>query len=206
MIMKFLKVYRIVFLLFIFWKRSIASDSDTLKSLFVVSRHGARAPLSLYDNSNQAAWPNGLGKLTERGKWQMRRIGDFLRKNYSDFLTGSVDEVEFRSARLGRLIESAQLIWEGFTSNEDSCHRTAVPIRVDQVNLLHNLQIWTSDLWIKFNEFVVQLEPKTNSIFTPNQTLPVYVDCPANLASLEEDARSENALYRQIKVQVSTLF
>ena len=133
--MFFLKVLvlPIIFLILILRKQSIASDSSTLKALFVVSRHGARAPSLVYDAVNETAWPNGMGQLTDRGKWQTHRIGEVLRIKYPKFLSGSMDEVEFRSARLPRIIESAQMIWKGLSSN--ACNRIAVPIRVDQVSL-----------------------------------------------------------------------
>lgn len=149
--MKFPKIFIhsiLIFFISICWKQSIASDAEhlnldisnagTLKALFVVLRHGARAPVT-YDGHpfNETAWPNGPGELTERGKWQMQQIGQFLRRNYSHFLSKSVDEVELRSAYLSRLIESAESVWQGFTSADDACLRTkVVPIRVDQVSLI----------------------------------------------------------------------
>ena len=133
-------LHLVIFFVFICWKPSIASDRDTLKSLFVVFRHGARAPFSIYDGNPHGldAWPNGLGELTERGKWQLEQVGKFLRRNYSAFLSGSVDEVDLRSTDSTRLIESTIRAWKGFKSIDNAtaaCNATqVVPIRVDLVS------------------------------------------------------------------------
>lgn len=137
-------IHLVIFFISIFSNQSIASDSDTLKSLFVVFRHGARAPIAIYDNNpyGESAWPNGLGELTDRGKWQLERVGQFLRSNYSHFLSGSVDEVDIRSTDSPRLIESAESAWKGFKSKDDTCNGTQVlPIRVDQVSFNSHFSI-----------------------------------------------------------------
>ena len=130
--MKLPKIF--IYLIVFFVNRSVASDLGTLKSLFVVFRHGARAPFFSFDESPQKElWPNGLGELTERGKKQTFRIGQFLRSNYSAFLSGTADEVDARSSDSGRIIESARSAWNGFVSINETCQKNqSLPIRVDE--------------------------------------------------------------------------
>lgn len=134
--MKLVEVF--IHLIILFLKQSAASDSGTLKSLFVAFRHGARAPFAIYNENpyNETSWPNGLGELTTHGKRQMFQIGQFLRSNYSHFLSGSVEEVEVRSSASARLIESAESVWEGFISADDARNRI-LPIRVDEVYIIY---------------------------------------------------------------------
>ena len=123
-------IYLAIFLL----KQSVASDLSSLKSLFVVFRHGARAPFFTFDASSQTElWPNGLGELTQRGELQTFRIGQFLRSNYSTFLSGTTNEVDARSSDSSRIIESVRWAWNGFVSGDKVCQQNqTLPIRVDE--------------------------------------------------------------------------
>lgn len=91
----------------------IGSCTSEIRGLAVIFRHGDRAPISpfpcdLNATNFQRDWPDGAGRLTERGHQRMIRLGYLLRQEYEDFFTKEKKaEVHVRSADISRCIDSA---------------------------------------------------------------------------------------------------
>nr|XP_027205810.1 prostatic acid phosphatase-like [Dermatophagoides pteronyssinus] len=96
-----------------------SNDQTILRHVQIVFRHGDRTPVWVeppepyYEKHKY--WPQGFGQLTKQGKAKAYRLGQLLRKYYSDYLGWrfSVQEVFIRSSALDRCIETAQLIMAG---------------------------------------------------------------------------------------------
>lgn len=103
--------------LFVIFLLNCQVNGDTLKSLFVVHRHGDRTPVVLFPNDPYANeslyWPDGFGQLTSAGKKRMYNIGVFLREKYDTFLGDSIRDIQIRSSDKDRCLESAQLVVNG---------------------------------------------------------------------------------------------
>lgn len=86
---------------------------QTVSSLEQIWRHGDRAPANFYPtdpNSNPDVWPFSLGQLTNLGKQQQYRLGQWLRDRYADvLLPESYDDqtVFVRSTDVDRTLDSA---------------------------------------------------------------------------------------------------
>ncbi|CAG7726082.1 unnamed protein product, partial [Allacma fusca] len=78
-----------IFTLTISTTQTSLAQIDSLTYSQVVCRHGNRNPLLTYgkytENYNNI-WPEGLGKLSELGKYEGYQIGQFLRDRYAGFL------------------------------------------------------------------------------------------------------------------------
>ncbi|XP_060837396.1 prostatic acid phosphatase-like [Rhopalosiphum padi] len=90
-------------------------DSNTLRLVHVVFRHGERTPADTYplDPYINSSWePFGWGQLTNNGKRKQYELGKFIRKRYSGFLDVlySSKKVTFRSTDVDRTKMSAQLV------------------------------------------------------------------------------------------------
>lgn len=91
------------------------SESNTLRLVHAVFRHGQRTPADTYplDPYTNSSWePFGWGQLTNNGKQKQYALGKFIRKRYSGFLDVpySSKKVTFRSTDVDRTIMSAQLV------------------------------------------------------------------------------------------------
>ncbi|CAH1713750.1 unnamed protein product [Aphis gossypii] len=91
------------------------SDSNTLRLVHAVFRHGERTPADTYplDPYINSSWePFGWGQLTNNGKRKQYELGKFIRKRYSGFLEVlySSKKVSFRSTDVDRTLMSAQLV------------------------------------------------------------------------------------------------
>ncbi|KFM66682.1 Lysosomal acid phosphatase, partial [Stegodyphus mimosarum] len=80
-----------------------------LIQLHIFSRHGMRAPDLLYpsDPNPEAVWKEGLGRLTQLGKFQSYALGRQLRWRYRDFISSHPHEVQVLSGEKNRCILSA---------------------------------------------------------------------------------------------------
>ena len=94
-------------------------DVSTLKHLQIVHRHGERTVNFLEDKDPfqnlSKYWPEGLGQLTNRGKNQMYKLGQYLRQEYKQYLGDefSPREVYARSSAQTRVLESAACLLAG---------------------------------------------------------------------------------------------
>lgn len=88
----------------------VASQNSTLQQLFIIFRHGDRAPITLYhtDPNPPSDFPDGLGELTEIGKSQHYELGQYLRNLYSSFLTDDPKEIRVNSSNVNRCLESVE--------------------------------------------------------------------------------------------------
>ena len=94
-------------------------DISTLKHLQIVHRHGDRnlnglKPNDPFNNMSQY-WPEGVGELTAKGKYQMYRLGQYLRREYNHYLGDqfSPREVYVRSSAKKRCLESVSCLLAG---------------------------------------------------------------------------------------------
>ena len=93
-------------------------DISTLKLLQIVHRHGDRAPTEFTANDlyqNESYWPQGIGELTNKGKYRLYKTGQFIRKEYQQYLGDkySPREVYARSSITDRCIESLSSLLAG---------------------------------------------------------------------------------------------
>ncbi|XP_015374834.1 PREDICTED: prostatic acid phosphatase-like [Diuraphis noxia] len=90
-------------------------DSNTLRLVHAVFRHGQRTPADTYplDPYSNSSWePFGWGQLTNNGRRKQYELGKFIRKRYSGFLDilYSSKKVTFKSTDVDRTLMSAQLV------------------------------------------------------------------------------------------------
>ncbi|XP_054164700.1 prostatic acid phosphatase-like [Oppia nitens] len=93
-------------------------DISTLKLLQIVHRHGDRAPISFPPNDpykDPKYWKEGIGHLNTKGKYRMYRVGQFIRREYSEYLGDAYSprEVYARSSLSHRCIESVSTLLAG---------------------------------------------------------------------------------------------
>ncbi|XP_035231538.1 prostatic acid phosphatase-like isoform X1 [Stegodyphus dumicola] len=88
---------------------NIFEHDKKLIQLHILFRHGMRAPDFLYpsDPNPEAMWKEGLGRLTQLGKFQSYALGRQLRWKYKDFISSHPQEVEVISGEKNRCILSA---------------------------------------------------------------------------------------------------
>ncbi|KAF7266416.1 venom acid phosphatase Acph-1-like [Rhynchophorus ferrugineus] len=121
---------------FTFLLGSCRADTDTLKLVHVLFRHGNRNPDqgSLYPSNpyyDEGNYTEGYGQLTNEGKVTEYAIGTALRSRYDSFLTKTwnINYLDVRSTNTNRTKMSALLMLAGL-----------YPARTTQ--------IWSSLLWL----------------------------------------------------------
>lgn len=94
-----------------------SSADPSLQKVFLIFRHGTRAPGFTYKNdpynrNNEEFWPNGPGELTATGKLEAYELGERLRERYHRFLGDHYKVKEFRAytTLIERTMMSAQLV------------------------------------------------------------------------------------------------
>uniref|UniRef100_A0A8C2QAD8 Lysosomal acid phosphatase n=1 Tax=Cyprinus carpio TaxID=7962 RepID=A0A8C2QAD8_CYPCA len=101
--------FLIVSFLFAF---SLSSGERTLKFVTVLYRHGDRSPINAYptDPYKESDWPQGFGQLSQEGMKQHFKLGQFLKKRYTGFLSEDYDrhEIYIRSTDVDRTLMSAE--------------------------------------------------------------------------------------------------
>ena len=92
---------------------SAYGQASTLKTLGILHRHGDRSPITAYPNDpfgDLAYWPDGWGQLTIDGKKRLYKLGQFVRRRYSNFLTDNPMEVHARSSGVNRCMQSIAML------------------------------------------------------------------------------------------------
>ncbi|KAG1682396.1 Testicular acid phosphatase [Nymphon striatum] len=105
------------FIFFSFYLTSSCSAQE-LKLSQVVYRHGQRSPSLFYPNDpHKKFWADGRGQLTNVGRMDEYKLGQFLRKRYDNnkFLnkTFKHSDIYVRSSEVNRVLESAELVLAG---------------------------------------------------------------------------------------------
>ncbi|XP_066909497.1 prostatic acid phosphatase [Halyomorpha halys] len=93
----------------------------SLRKVYVVFRHGSRAPGFTYKNDpynkdNEKYWPHGAGELTAFGRIEAYDVGKRLRERYGAFVGDNYKAKEFRAytTLIERTMMSAQLVLASF--------------------------------------------------------------------------------------------
>ncbi|XP_050429393.1 testicular acid phosphatase homolog [Adelges cooleyi] len=94
------------------------SNDFQLKFVFILTRHGNRAPIIQYkNNTNRINWPRGLGELTDQGIWNAYRAGQALRERYISFLNPSQryipSEIDVSTTTVDRCYQTAGYLLAG---------------------------------------------------------------------------------------------
>lgn len=94
------------------------NEHRVLKLLHIITRHGIRTPDQTYPKDphvNYTYWPTGMGELTNPGKLELYKVGQYIRKRYSNFLDRIYTPDVFYSAStdIDRTIATTQLINAG---------------------------------------------------------------------------------------------
>jgi len=90
----------------------IKPDTDTLRFVQIVFRHGKRTPVQYFKNDpNNPIWGGVLGELTLEGKRDSYAMGEWFRQQYDGFLSEykSSNEMSIKSTYVDRTLETAQL-------------------------------------------------------------------------------------------------
>ncbi|EGT52347.1 hypothetical protein CAEBREN_18226 [Caenorhabditis brenneri] len=102
---------------------STLDQPDELIYAQTLFRHGARAPDHKLSPELQKLFPNGKGKLTERGENTSILLGEFFRERYveSGFLDGNVDnkQMKWRSVDVSRCEKTAEYVARGMFQMEN---------------------------------------------------------------------------------------
>jgi 4-phytase/acid phosphatase len=97
-------------------------QTDELRMVIVVSRHGVRAPIesetrsSQYNTQPWPTWPVAPGVLTPNGATLMTHMGSFYRQRYADLFRGHQDcstSIFAAANRTERTVSSAQAVLKG---------------------------------------------------------------------------------------------
>ncbi|KAG9509314.1 putative acid phosphatase 5 [Fragariocoptes setiger] len=88
------------------------ADTNTLKTVLMIHRHGDRNPVTLGSlNPNKANnFPDGLGRVTLFGKQRLYGLGMLTRLRYANFLTFDPNEAYVHSSNMDRCLVSAQMV------------------------------------------------------------------------------------------------
>ncbi|CAL8126740.1 unnamed protein product [Orchesella dallaii] len=89
-----------------------SENLETLRLVQVVMRHGDRTPIDRYPKdpyNSRKYWPEGLGRLTKRGKLMQYELGQYIRHRYNGFInaTYTPEEIYVQSSSIDRTIMSA---------------------------------------------------------------------------------------------------
>lgn len=104
-----------------FLPKATFAQTDELRMVIVVSRHGVRAPIesetrsSQYNTQPWPTWPVAPGVLTPNGAILMSHMGSFYRQRYADLFRGQQNCVSIFAAanRTERTVSSAQAVLKG---------------------------------------------------------------------------------------------
>jgi hypothetical protein len=104
------------------WLATAWAAPDDMASLFLLHRHGDRAPIDTISTTPSVfaqQWPLGAGELTAHGMLQLYRLGQQLRTTYS-FLPKQFNPLNHyvRSTDLHRTLQSATSLLYGFYAGQ----------------------------------------------------------------------------------------
>lgn len=118
-------------------------DLSTLKSVFILMRHGIRAPWTSYPldphGNDTTRYPNGGSQLTDAGIDQAYNVGKFLKQRYGQFTKNGQKRAQLRSSAAQRCIDTisivAKKLWPQDEDNKKSWQPMifSLPKQVDSV-------------------------------------------------------------------------
>ncbi|EFA05605.1 prostatic acid phosphatase [Tribolium castaneum] len=181
---------------------------DDLISVVVIYRHGDRTPIQPYPRDpyrNASFWPVGFGQLTNLGKQQHFRLGQWLRQRYGGFLSPHYSEKDFsiRSTDVDRTLMSAEANLAGlYPPKADQVWDPALPWQPIPIHTTPELEdnlLSMKKNCPKYNSLLTQLF-KTEffaNISRQNRDLYAYLskNSGANITSLETLEYLYNTLY-----------
>jgi 4-phytase / acid phosphatase len=109
-----------------FLPKAAFGQTDELRMVIVVSRHGVRAPIesetrsSQYNTQPWPTWPVAPGVLTPNGATLMSNMGSFYRHRYTDLFRDQQDcstSIFATANRTERTVSSAQALLKGLAAN-----------------------------------------------------------------------------------------
>jgi len=101
-----------------------SADLQTLRLVQVIMRHGDRTPIDRYPKDpydSRKYWPEGFGRLTQRGKMMQYNLGQYIRQRYNGYLnaTYTPEEIYVQSSDKDRTIMSAMANLAGMFPSKD---------------------------------------------------------------------------------------
>ncbi len=95
------------------WGQTTPQDSDELRRVVILARHGVRSPIdsetrsSAFNAQPWPEWPVEPGTLTPHGIEALKRMGEFYRQRYAALFTEGCNSVYVESTNTSRTIASA---------------------------------------------------------------------------------------------------
>jgi 4-phytase/acid phosphatase len=96
------------------WGQTTPQDSDELRRVVILARHGVRSPIasetrsSAFNAQPWPEWPVEPGTLTPHGIEALKRMGEFYRQRYAALLSEGCNSVYVESTNTSRTIASAK--------------------------------------------------------------------------------------------------
>lgn len=171
--------------------RTMASTNKSPKLIWLLAmhRHGDREPLNMgsRDKYNDIKyWPEGFGNLNNAGRKRLYKLGQFIRKRYSHFLTDNFRESYSRSSDIDRCIESAHVLLAGlYPPNEQrkwNNNLSWTPFPVHSVPPIHDYLLNEAG-----QEFVVPTAKEIIKICELDVTKKLMADSEADRILLEKE-------------------
>ncbi|XP_062547719.1 lysosomal acid phosphatase-like [Armigeres subalbatus] len=139
--MRFRYVFSVFLVIVVYMTETVSSrspNSDSLRMVLALFRHGARSPVQSFPTDPHADYPwiKGKEELQPLGFEQMYQLGINMRRRYKFFIPGDTvmrkRSIYTVSSCLQRCIDSAQSFLTGFlkTSNSSTIRKQPVPIHV----------------------------------------------------------------------------
>lgn len=139
-----MKTHNVLFLLLVvvvYMNKDVScrpSESDSLRMILTLFRHGTRSPVQSFPSDPHADYPwlNGLGELQPQGYEQLYQLGRNMRRRYKFFIPEDTATMKRNvyavSSCAQRCIDSTQSFLRGFLkiSNGSEIRQQPVPIQV----------------------------------------------------------------------------
>lgn len=107
-------------------------DLSTLQAVYILMRHGIRAPYTTYPldpNANDTSrFPNGKSQLTDAGIKQAYNVGKFYNKRYGKFIQDKQKQAFLRASAAQRCIDTISIVAKTLWPPQDDNSKSWQPM------------------------------------------------------------------------------